>query len=59
MWIALDHVQLAIPRGSEDECRRFYVDILSRFYMDDNVGNRIEITQATPTEVETGLPSRR
>ena len=24
----LQHVQLAIPRGSEDACRRFYVDIL-------------------------------
>jgi catechol 2,3-dioxygenase-like lactoylglutathione lyase family enzyme len=24
----LDHVQLAIPRGSEDACRRFYVEIL-------------------------------
>jgi catechol 2,3-dioxygenase-like lactoylglutathione lyase family enzyme len=24
----LQHVQLAIPRGSEDECRRFYVGIL-------------------------------
>ena len=25
---ALDHVQLAIPRGGEDEARRFYVDLL-------------------------------
>ena len=24
----LHHVQLAIPRGSEDECRTFYCDIL-------------------------------
>jgi catechol 2,3-dioxygenase-like lactoylglutathione lyase family enzyme len=24
----LDHVQLAIPRGAEDECRRFYVGVL-------------------------------
>jgi catechol 2,3-dioxygenase-like lactoylglutathione lyase family enzyme len=24
----LHHVQLAIPAGSEDECRRFYVDVL-------------------------------
>jgi catechol 2,3-dioxygenase-like lactoylglutathione lyase family enzyme len=26
--VALDHVQLAIPRGSEDRCRSFYVDLL-------------------------------
>lgn len=25
---ALDHVQLAMPRGGEDEARRFYVDLL-------------------------------
>ena len=24
----LDHVQLAIPRGAEEECRRFYVRVL-------------------------------
>lgn len=24
----LHHVQLAIPEGGEDECRRFYVDVL-------------------------------
>ncbi|MEU9016620.1 VOC family protein [Actinomadura sp. NPDC048394] len=24
----LHHVQIAIPPGSEDECRRFYVDVL-------------------------------
>lgn len=24
----LQHVQLAIPKGSEDECRRFYLDVL-------------------------------
>ena len=28
VMIALDHVQLAIPRGSEDRCRPFYVDLL-------------------------------
>ena len=26
--IGLDHVQLAIPRGAEDRCRAFYVDLL-------------------------------
>ncbi|MFI6513744.1 VOC family protein [Streptosporangium sp. NPDC050855] len=26
--LALHHVQLAIPPGSEDECREFYVDVL-------------------------------
>jgi catechol 2,3-dioxygenase-like lactoylglutathione lyase family enzyme len=28
VMVALDHVQLAIPRGSEDRCRSFYVDLL-------------------------------
>jgi hypothetical protein len=28
VWIALDHVQLAIPPGSEDACRDFYIKIL-------------------------------
>lgn len=28
VMVALDHVQLAIPRGSEDRCRPFYVDLL-------------------------------
>ena len=28
VMIALDHVQLAIPRGSEDRCRSFNVDLL-------------------------------
>jgi catechol 2,3-dioxygenase-like lactoylglutathione lyase family enzyme len=28
IMVALDHVQLAIPRGSEDRCRSFYVDLL-------------------------------
>jgi catechol 2,3-dioxygenase-like lactoylglutathione lyase family enzyme len=28
VMVALDHVQLAIPRGSEDRCRTFYVDLL-------------------------------
>jgi catechol 2,3-dioxygenase-like lactoylglutathione lyase family enzyme len=28
VWIALDHVQLAIPPGSEAACREFYVGIL-------------------------------
>ncbi len=27
-WVAIDHVQLAIPVGGEDEARRFYVDLL-------------------------------
>jgi catechol 2,3-dioxygenase-like lactoylglutathione lyase family enzyme len=27
-WVAIDHVQLAIPVGGEDEARRFYVDVL-------------------------------
>jgi catechol 2,3-dioxygenase-like lactoylglutathione lyase family enzyme len=27
-WIRLDHVQLAIPVGGEDEARGFYVDVL-------------------------------
>jgi catechol 2,3-dioxygenase-like lactoylglutathione lyase family enzyme len=26
--VRLDHVQLAIPAGSEDACRRFYIDVL-------------------------------
>lgn len=26
--LGLHHVQLAMPAGAEDECRRFYVDIL-------------------------------
>jgi catechol 2,3-dioxygenase-like lactoylglutathione lyase family enzyme len=26
--LRLDHVQLAIPEGAEDLCRRFYVDLL-------------------------------
>jgi catechol 2,3-dioxygenase-like lactoylglutathione lyase family enzyme len=26
--LGLHHVQLAIPPGSEEECRRFYVDVL-------------------------------
>jgi len=26
--LRIDHVQLAIPRGAEDLCRRFYVDLL-------------------------------
>lgn len=28
VWSAIDHVQLAIPRGAEDRCRAFYVDLL-------------------------------
>lgn len=28
MITGLDHVQIAIPRGGEDEVRRFYVDLL-------------------------------
>ncbi|QFU16175.1 VOC family protein [Microvirga thermotolerans] len=28
MILRLDHVQLAIPPGAEDACRRFYVDLL-------------------------------
>ncbi len=28
VMVALDHVQLAIPRGSEDRCRAFYVGLL-------------------------------
>ena len=27
-WLEINHVQLAIPPGSEDMCRSFYVDIL-------------------------------
>jgi catechol 2,3-dioxygenase-like lactoylglutathione lyase family enzyme len=27
-WVAIDHVQLAIPVGGEDAARRFYVDVL-------------------------------
>jgi catechol 2,3-dioxygenase-like lactoylglutathione lyase family enzyme len=27
-WISIDHVQLAIPVGGEDEARRFYVGVL-------------------------------
>ena len=27
-WVAIDHVQLAIPVGSEDQARRFYVGVL-------------------------------
>jgi catechol 2,3-dioxygenase-like lactoylglutathione lyase family enzyme len=26
--LGLHHVQLAIPPGSEDDCRRFYIDVL-------------------------------
>ncbi len=28
IMVGLDHVQLAIPRGAEDRCRAFYVDLL-------------------------------
>lgn len=34
--LRLDHVQLAIPPGSEDLCRRFYVDLLG---MEDRPGS--------------------
>lgn len=27
-WVAIDHVQLAIPVGAEDEARSFYVGVL-------------------------------
>jgi catechol 2,3-dioxygenase-like lactoylglutathione lyase family enzyme len=27
-WVGIDHVQLAIPSGSEDEARQFYVGVL-------------------------------
>ncbi len=27
-WVGIDHVQVAIPRGGEDEARKFYVDVL-------------------------------
>ncbi len=27
-WVAIDHVQLAIPVGGEDAARRFYVEVL-------------------------------
>ena len=27
-WVAIDHVQLAIPPGSEDRAREFYVGVL-------------------------------
>mgnify|MGYP000338636589 CR=1 FL=1 len=27
-WVALDHVQLAIPTGQEEAARAFYVDVL-------------------------------
>ena len=27
-WVGIDHVQLAIPVGSEDTARAFYVDVL-------------------------------
>jgi catechol 2,3-dioxygenase-like lactoylglutathione lyase family enzyme len=27
-WVGIDHVQLAIPSGAEDEARRFYVGVL-------------------------------
>ena len=27
-WVGIDHVQLAIPVGGEDEARRFYVGVL-------------------------------
>ena len=27
-WVGIDHVQLAIPVGREDDARRFYVDVL-------------------------------
>lgn len=26
--LRIDHVQIAIPLGAEDQCRRFYVDVL-------------------------------
>lgn len=26
--VAIDHVQVAVPPGSEDQCRAFYVDVL-------------------------------
>ncbi|WP_420453573.1 glyoxalase [Ilumatobacter sp.] len=28
-WVAIDHVQLAIPPGGEDEARRFYGGVLA------------------------------
>ncbi len=28
MWVAIDHVQLAMPVGAEDTARGFYVDVL-------------------------------
>ena len=28
MMMRLDHVQLAIPRGSEERCRQFYAALL-------------------------------
>jgi hypothetical protein len=28
MLLRIDHVQLAIPKGSEDRCRMFYIDLL-------------------------------
>ena len=27
-WVGIDHVQLGIPVGAEDEARRFYIDVL-------------------------------
>jgi catechol 2,3-dioxygenase-like lactoylglutathione lyase family enzyme len=27
-WVGIDHVQLAIPEGAEDQARAYYVDVL-------------------------------
>lgn len=27
-WLGLHHVQIAIPVGAEDECRKYYTDVL-------------------------------
>ena len=37
MILAIDHVQLAIPSGAEEMCRRFYVA--------DPLGNRLEFME--------------
>jgi catechol 2,3-dioxygenase-like lactoylglutathione lyase family enzyme len=46
---AIEHVQLAMPAGREDEARDFYGRILGipevRVYVSDPFGNRIELIE--------------
>jgi hypothetical protein len=42
--VGIDHVQLSMPIGGEDEARAFYGGLpIRRCYVDDPFGNRIEL----------------